>query len=266
MSIGNRPSHHSHSLNQQYLPPHITQPPPQGQPQPFASLHAHAPAPVQPLYGLQDYPIGINSNNSPNNNNNNLGTNPYWNTTSASAPGSAYTNLFPGGVGGFGSPDNSPIATNFSYDHGHNHGHGQGQGQNQMVDIYGNPAGQVPGHGQGQQRTGFGGAPRRRGDSINGHGNELSNSHTHTTLNALYNAGGYGRDHLDSVPSSPMSMSSGMNMGMMPQYYGYGAEPNYFAPSGMYLRGIRGGAGGGKHVSHLHLYVRDESRADDLAK
>jgi hypothetical protein len=260
MSIGNHSSHHSHShsLNQQYPPLHITQPPPQGQPQPFASLHAHAHAPVQPLYG-QDYPIGINtnSNNAPNSVPGANG-NPYWNTTSSSAPGSAYTNLFPGGVGvgGFGSPDNSPIATNFPYDHGHNQGHGHGQGQNQMVDIYGNPAGQIPGHGQ--QRTGFGGGPRRRGDSINGHGNghgnELSNSHT--TLNALYNAGGYGRDHLDSVPSDPMSLSSGMNMGMMPQYYGYGAEQNYFAPSGMYLRGNRGGGGGGKHVSHLYLMRR----------
>ena len=248
MSIGNHPSAHSHHSyqNNNINMNGTAQPPPQGQPQPFASLHAHAPIP--PLYALQDYPIG--GNNSSNSNPNSVPTNPYWNTTSASAPGSAYTNLFPGGVsvgvGGFGSPEISPIGTNFDYDHHH----GQGQGQGQMVDIYGNPTGHSTGQNHRASFGGNGNVPRRRGDSINSNNNGgHGHSNSITTLNALYNGGGYGQEHLESVPSSPMSMSSGMGMGMM-SYYGYGGEHTFYGPSGMYPRGNRGG----KHVSHHHRH------------
>jgi len=90
-----------------------------------------------------------------------------------------------------------------------------------MVDIYGNP--QNPG------RRVYGGiAPRQRGDSVSTtitNGN-ISTPYANGNGNGNgYGGGGYGGE--ESVPSSPMSMTSGM----MSQYYGYGGGENYYPPN-----------------------------------
>jgi hypothetical protein len=207
MSIG----HHQYPQSQGHLQQQQhgnAPPPPTAQPQPFSSLHAPA------LYGLHDYPTNLNVN-----------VNPYY--TSASAPGSAGYSNFPA----FESAANSPVATTFQQ-YGSDHqqqGQGQGQGQG-MVDIYGNP--QNPG------RRVYGGvAPRQRGDSVsttitNGNvSTPYANGNGHGHGNGY--GGGYGGE--ESVPSSPMSMTSGM----MSQYYGYGGGENYYPPTvgGMGYRG-----------------------------
>lgn len=206
MSIG----HHQYPQSQGHLQHQgngNAPPPPTAQPLPFSSLNTPA------LYGLHDYPTNLNVN-----------VNPYYN--SASAPGSAGFNNFPT----FESAGNSPVATAFQYGSDH-HSQAQGQGQQGMIDIYGNP--------QGAGRRVYGGiAPRQRGDSVsttitNGNiSTPYANGNGHGHGN--YGGGGYG-GHDESVPSSPMSMISGM----MSQYYGYGGGENYYPPAvgGMGYRG-----------------------------
>lgn len=206
MSIG----HHQYPQSQGHLQQQQqgnAPPPPTAQPQPFSSLHAPA------LYGLHDYPTNLNASG-----------NAYY--TSASAPSSAgYSNFPP-----FESAGNSPVATTFQhYGSGDQSGRLQGQGQG-MFDIYGNP--QNPG------RRVYGGiAPRQRGDSVS---TTITNGNISTPYAANgnghgngYGGGGYGGE--ESVPSSPLTMTSGM----MSQYYGYGGGESYY-PQNVGGNGYRG--------------------------
>ena len=92
-----------------------------------------------------------------------------------------------------------------------------------MVDIYQNPGRRV-----------YGGiAPRQRADSVS---TTITNGNISTPyVNGGNGHGGGGYGGEESVPSSPMSMTSGM----MSQYYGYGGGENYH-PQNVGGNGYRG--------------------------
>jgi hypothetical protein len=177
--------------------------------------------------------------------------------TSASAPGGGGVMGLSGGVGGgggnvpFTSTDNSPVTATFPYipldgqqDHGNGRGYegygfgGQGQGQGRM--------GSTPGQGGG----GYGGiapapsARNRDGDGLengyNSRGHQVHHSH------GGYSQHGQGHDGLESVPGSPMSMSSGM----LGQYYAYGGDQSFYMPQQGYTPLRNGNVNGrGKQAS-----------------
>jgi hypothetical protein len=99
-----------------------------------------------------------------------------------------------------------------------------------MTDLYGNQTGRVYG---GIAPTSEG---RRRGGSNGGitNGNGAGNGSIYGGQGGLY--GSQDQMGLESVPGSPMSLTSGMS-----QYYGYGGDQNYYGSSGMYVpRSTRG--------------------------
>lgn len=87
-----------------------------------------------------------------------------------------------------------------------------------MVDIYGNPPGNMSG------RRVYGGiVPRQRGDSVS---TTMTNGNGHGGNG--YGGGVY-NGHEESVPSSPIGMTSGM----MQPFYNYGGGGEVYYPQGL---------------------------------